>query len=428
MNRRVATYTILGLLLIAVVVWLVQQNNRRFSWRETYRIESKEPYGCFAIYQLLQDYTPAKSVQPLTDSVAGQLPLDMLEGPANYVFIGEGMYMRTEDLDDLLAFVGTGHSAFISCKVLPYDLMFHLYYNECAYEPWDDIRVKADTSISLNFAHPAIAAERDYEYTFINAHEATATYWPYIGKEYFCDLEEGLVPIGFMEDSLINFAKVPYGEGTFYLHTTPQVFTNFFVVNPAGREYASRALSHLNPGPIYWDKYSGVPDEMARRNNDIARNVEPERRLYSESPLQFILEQPPLAWAWYLLVVLALIYMLFRTRRRQRVIPIVDPNRNTSLQFLQTIGWLYYQKSSHQQVAVQAIKLWRTHVWDRYGLQWRHDDEQCRQQLIARSGLDAGLIDAIAKDVRNIPRYTGLVEGELVKFHRRLEQFYGQAK
>jgi len=79
-------------------------------------------------------------------------------------------------------------------------------------------------------------------------------------------------------------------------------------------------------------------------------------------------------------------------------------------------------------LAVQAIKLLRTYVKERYGLKWRDNNEQFVQQLSARSGVAPDLVALIAKDVHNIPRYTALVETELVKFHQRLERFYQAAK
>lgn len=427
-NRKRLLYALVLLLVVALVAWLANRGGNRFSWRETYRTSSKAPYGTYAIYQLIQNYNDPETCTTLEDSLADQLPLDMLEGPANYVFVGEGMYMRPQDRDELLGFVSAGHTAFISTKVLPYDLMFHLYYHECDYEPWDGLVPFADSTVQLNFDHPELKRDHDFSYTFIQDFKATSTYWNVFPDNYFCGMERGLVPQGYLNDSLANLVRVPYGEGQFYLHTTPRVFTNYFLVKEEGRAYATRALSYLNDGPIYWDGYSGIPESMANRQNDPYRNTSPERRLQSESPLQYVLEQPPLAWAWYLLISLGLLYMLFRTRRRQRIIPVKDPNKNSSLQFVTTIGRLYYQKSGHQQVAEQAIKLLRTHVWERYGLQWRDKDDTFVRQLSARSGVDATLIEAIAKDVHNIPHYTSLVEGELIKFHQRVERFYAEAK
>ena len=427
MNSRRIILGLGVLFLLALLVWAIRGQQQRFSWRETFKINSKEPYGLYGLYELLDDLSGVVDFRTLEDSIAGNLPTDVVDGPANYVFVGGGLFMRPQDRDDLLAFVSAGNTAFLSAAVLPFDLMFYLYYDECDYLPWDGFSEHVDSTIALNFVHPSLKREANFDYKFVQDFKGTSRPWQYFPESYFCGMENGLVPIGKTSDELINMVRVPYGEGFFYLHSQPIVFTNYYLVKEEGREYAQRALSHLADGPVYWDEFSRVPERMARRQNQQYRGT-PEQRLQENSPLQYILEQPPLAWAWYTLVAMGLLYMLFRTKRRQRVIPVYEAPRNTSMQFLQTIGFLYYQKGSHQQVAVEAIKLLRTFVKERYGLQWRNQNEEFVQQLSNRSGVEKNLVEAIAKDVQNIPRYTGLVETELVKFHQRIERFYEAAK
>jgi hypothetical protein len=107
---------------------------------------------------------------------------------------------------------------------------------------------------------------------------------------------------------------------------------------------------------------------------------------------------------------------------------VAHPVRNTSLEFVKTIGWLYYQKSDHQQLAALAIKNLRMHVKEHYGLQWRNEDPYFVEQLSKRSGIEKEKVAQLAKDVKNIPQYSELVETELIKFHQRLEHFYSAAK
>lgn len=427
MTRQRIILGLVVLFILVLIVWAARGGQQRFSWRETFKINSKEPYGLFGLYDLLDDYDGGKKITSLQDSLAGQLLDDANSGRANYVFVGAGLYMRPQDRDELLAFVEAGNTAFLSAKVLPYDLMFYLYYDECDYIPWDGLMTDYDSLLQVNFLHPTLRREDAFSFKYVQRFAATPREWQYFPETYFCEMEGGMVPVGRSSEGYVNMVRIPYGQGHFYLHSQPLVFTNYYLVKEDGRDYAQRALSHLNDGPVYWDEFSRVPEQMARRQNESFRGSQ-QRRLQEESPLQYILEQPPLAWAWYTLVGMGLLFMLFRTKRRQRVIPVYEPPKNTSMQFLQTIGFLYYQKSSHQQVAVQAIKLLRTFVKERYGLQWRDQNADFLRQLSNRSGVDHDLVMSIAKDVQNIPRYTALVETELVKFHQRLERFYQTAK
>ena len=428
-NRKNIFLALLGaLLLIVLAVWSTQ-NHEGYSWKETFKKDSKDPYGLFAVHQLLENYTTASSFIELKDSLAGQFPEGIEdEGASNYVYFGEGLFMRPQDRDALLAFVSDGNKAFISAKVLPFDLMFYLYFKECTSEPWNGLMSLQDSNVNVNFHHNDLFKKDGYTFNFSLDHLSTPTSWHYFPDTYFCDIAEGLYPIGYSNNSDVNFVQIPYGNGSFYLHSQPKIFTNLFMVSDDGREYAEKALSHLNDGPIYWDEFSRIPEHLATNFNNNYRNSTATNHLSTESPLQYILEQPPLAWAWYLLLSLGLIFMVIRAKRRQRIIPVSLPPQNTSLQFLQTIGWLFFQKGEHQQLAVEAIKLFRTHVKERYGLAWGNKDPYFIQQLINRSGVDEELITKIIKDTNNIPRYTGLLGPELVKFHQRLERFYKEAK
>lgn len=419
----------LVVLVVAAVVWVITNGQQQFSWRETYKIESQEPYGLYAAYQLMEAYAPSGEFYSLTDSLAGMFPAEDVtnNNKANYLFIGEGMYMREQDRDALLSFVDAGNTAFLSARELPYDLMFYLYFDECKNTPWNGLVFLQDSMVSLNFTSFTRKQEDDYELKFVQKFAASPTYWAYFPEKYLCKMESGLEPLGTLNDTNTNLVRIPYGRGDFYLHTQPRVFTNYNLVQAAGKNYAQLALSYLNDGPIYWDEYSRVPERMARNQNGQYQQ-QPQRRLQSQNPLQYILEQPPLAWAWYTLVAMGLMFLLFRTKRRQRIIPVVHPPKNTSLAFVKTIGSLYYQKSSHQQLATLAIKNLRLYVKENYGLQWRDEDPLFVEQLSKRSGVDHAIIKQLTKDARNIPQYTELVEAELIKFHQRLESFYGTSR
>ena len=66
-----------------------------------------------------------------------------------------------------------------------------------------------------------------------------------------------------------------------------------------------------------------------------------------ESPLRYFLSQPPLRWSLYLAMFALILFMRFTAKRRQRVIPVIEPPVNTTLDFVKLIGTLYYQKKDH---------------------------------------------------------------------------------
>lgn len=167
MNSRRIILGLGVLFILVLLVWAVRGGQQRFSWRETFKVNSKEPYGLYGLYGLLDNYAGVQDFRALEDSLASNLPEDIVDGPANYLFVGGGLFMRPQDRDALLEFVSAGNTAFISAKVLPFDLMFYLYYDECDYLPWDGFSEKVDSTLALNFVHSSLKRGTDFNYKFI---------------------------------------------------------------------------------------------------------------------------------------------------------------------------------------------------------------------------------------------------------------------
>ncbi|MFN7119676.1 MAG: hypothetical protein ACK4TA_22970, partial [Saprospiraceae bacterium] len=334
-SRRYIILILLFIILVLLTLVFLSNRKQRFDWTPTYTETSKQPYGGFIIAELLKNYFPGKEYTVLRDSVNGLLPTNSTG--SNYVFIGEGLFLDSMDVQTLLKFVENGNTAFISSRTIPYDLMFYVYYDECNESYWEDYATVDDSTAFLNLNHPNLKVNKAFRYDHLLRNKKRNYAWSYIPDYYFCDEEFSFKELGRMNDSLIHFAKVRYGEGTFFLHTVPLAFSNIAMLDSTHLQYANRVFSYLTPGKIYWDEYSKTSEAVGRR-----RNNQSNRALSKESPLQYVLSQPPLAWAWYLLLSIGLLFLLFRTKRRQRVIPVLEPNTNTSLEFVSTIGRLYF--------------------------------------------------------------------------------------
>ena len=141
--------------------------------------------------------------------------------------------------------------------------------------------------------------------------------WHYIDSVYLCEKENAIVQLGTLNDTLTNFARIEFGEGYFYLHTTPLTLTNYHLLEEEGVAYAERLFSHLPKGDIYWDAFSRVSEAVGLRQNEAQGG---DGEIPNETPLKYVLSQPSLAWAWYLSLVLGLLYLVFRAKRKQRMI------------------------------------------------------------------------------------------------------------
>jgi hypothetical protein len=272
------------------------------------------------------------------------------------------MYLDSLSTARLLDFVQSGHTALISSKTIPFDLMFHLYYSECDEYGWDDYTTVKDSIVTLTLRQPVLPGKAPQCY-FSRQNQTQRYTWHYIEPWFFCD-SLPQQPLGYLNEH-INFAEFPYGKGRFLLHTTPLAFSNFSLLRSEMRTYTAGVLSYLAPGDIYWDALSRVPEAVGRRRNNREAF---SRTLDEEHPLSFILKQPALAWAWYLLVAMACIWLFFRGKRRQRIIPVLAKNENSSYQFISTIANLHFREKNYQGLCKQNMRLFLAKIRERYGL------------------------------------------------------------
>ena len=423
-------FYILGVAAVVLLLLFIflKGNGTRFDWSENFEAESKDPYGSFVIHEMLGSYFPNKNFNPITESIDEELPLGEV-AKSNYVFVGESMFLDSADVSTLLKYVQEGNTAFISSKTIPFDLMFELYYDECNDEPWDDYSVETDTAASFNFLHPQLQRERGYYYKFLDENK-TATYgWNYIDSVYFCAEPYSMIRLGTFAENRVNFAKKAYGEngGSFYLHTTPMNFTNLQMLDKVGVEYANKIFSHLEKGDIFWDEYSRVGEGLGRAYNR-RRSGGGSRSIASEESLKYILAQPSLAWAWYLTISLGLLYLLFRAKRKQRIIPVLEQNENTSFEFISTIGRLYFLQNDHKKLCVQKMKLFLSYIRDRYHLNTTQVDETFKNKLAAKSEIPRAELDKIFDFHKNIQNSNSVSEQTLIDFHQRMDVFYKNCK
>jgi hypothetical protein len=145
--------------------------------------------------------------------------------------------------------------------------------------------------------------------------------------------------IASKSDSLPIGAKVQYGRGQFLFFTTPKLFTNYGIIKPETNQLVTALLSILPNNTILWNDYYKFN----------ATNV-------SRSPLRYILSQEALRWAYYMFLFVSLVYITFAMKRTQRPIPIVKPVSNDTVDFVNTIGTLFFQSKEHRIIALKKIQ------------------------------------------------------------------------
>lgn len=426
------------IILLALLVYYRQDGQGRFDWRENrankaYRNTNDQPYGTQVFFNLLEGYFLDKEVVVLRKKVDEELPVYSSTGPASYVFVGEGMFYDSLALNRLLEFVKRGNTALLSSKSLPIELISKIDTLSCPgdYEIiWSDYGFMYDTLVQLTVTETGVG--RNFPFFFSDRNKTRGYQWSFIENRHFCAYKP-LQPLGRLNDTLVNFARIPYGEGFVLLHSTPLAFTNFHLLRPEGRAYAQAVLAYLPEGTVYWDAASHISEAVARRRNNNMNSF--ARELPDEHPLSYLLRHISLAWAWYLIIGLAFLYLIFRAKRRQRIIPILPKNENSSYEFISTIAHLHFKEKNYQNFSIQGMKLFLAQVRERYGLVVLMNPETNKpkvdqaffSRLVQVSEVPEKQIQAIFTQYTNVLQYEP-TESMMSDLYMAMDAFWKQAK
>ncbi len=390
----------------------------KHSWFETYKNDKKEPYDTYVISELLEKYFPSKTFTVMRKPLHQSLPRSTGN---NYVFVGSGMFLDSLSEQKLLEYVNRGNNAFLSVPHLPYTIEDTLNLSTCEYYyAFDSF---TDSIVGLNFYDSAFKSEKSYKFSYRNLNDTVSYSWSYI-IDTCVNSEKLPVYYANMNDTFPNYMRVAFGQGYFFIHTNPIVFTNIQMLNKRSVEYASKVFSYLPEGDIYWDEFSKIPIEY----KSVDSNNGGGELNWEKGPLYFILSQPALRMAWYLILALVFLFVLFRAKRRQRIIPVLIPNTNTSLEFAETIGRIYYLQNDHKKLASQKMKLFLESIRNRYNISTNTLDEVFFLKLSQKSQVPQNEIEKLFESYKTIDNQKNISEISLISFNQFIDNFYKKAK
>jgi hypothetical protein len=303
----IAALVLLGM---AVVLLLQGSGSRGFNWSHTYGVQSKQPYGTSAFHTLMRDYFPEHSFHHRKENPMHWLPDAGVDSPALYIFIGTNYFLSDSSISAMKDFLARGNQALVLTDAVQNDWLSALEPRYCDLASISDFNwLKVP---EMNFIQQNLQSDSGYHFAHRYRGDTTRFYWS--GFDYVddtCTEGDTYYPLGTMSDTMMNFFAFHRGEGTMFVHSTPLVFTNLYLSTRAGKEYTEKVLGYLSPADIYWDSFSDLDLSATHKQNSPA------------TPMEFILSQKPLRWAWYLLLAAVLLYVLLHSKRMQRIVPVV---------------------------------------------------------------------------------------------------------
>ncbi len=239
-------------------------------------------------------------------------------------------------------------------------------------------------------------------------------------ESYFPELNNKQITVlGRNAGGKANFIRIEYGSGCVYIILQPFIFTNYFLLEKENYKYTQSVLSYVpkNIEHILW--------KLPNYRNNSSRSQDYDGNDKSEfSFMSVIWNNPNLRWAFLLGLLVLFLLLLFGSKRRQRIIPVIHPVQNTTFEFAQTMGDLYFNLRNNNAMAEKKIRYWQEYVRNHYNLPTRDMGREFWEHLSKKSGQPADhmrdLELAIVRS-RNQPR---LSDRDLVHLSNCIDRFY----
>ncbi len=395
-------YIIVVAIIFAVLLANELSKPKPINWRKTYSQNDKIPFGGYVIYDQLKklnDGFPLETIDKSPYEYIDNVDEIVKDNPSNLIIIQSDGFIDLYEWDKIKDYTKKGNSVFIATSYLGSDIEEDL-----------EIEIRGisgvlsnDTVVRGRLLDNVFNKKANYVSNFVNE----IRYFDFDKESYKINT------LGVINGFYPDFIEYAVGEGKIYLHANPTVFSNIHILNKNNYQYTFSALSYLPQQATIWD-------EFYKKSS-----VETEQ---THTPLAFLLSQPALKWSLYCLLAGAVLFFIFRAKRRQRIIPVVTPLANTSLEFTETIGRLYFNRGNHHDIALKKIQYFNQYIFSKYNLRFDGKNPDYILHLAEKSGVSENYIQDIIKRINSVKNNKGIKPNELLELNKIIDRFYNTAK
>lgn len=401
MGKAIKTYLFIFIALLVAMLINDYNKPKPIDWSPSFLSSHKSPFGSYILRNELPNFFPKSEIRdvhvsPYEFFSKNYQFIDSQDKKSIYFFLNNYIEIGKESSQDLLEYVKNGNTVFMAAHSFPKYLQDSLNF-----EVQNNYEIK--TEITLTLANKNVSRTK---YNYDKAVEDT----------FFTKIDTlNTTVLGFSKVDInpiknVNFIKINYGKGDFIFNTQPFAFTNYHMLESNHAVYVSDVFSYLPEDKILWDERSKA------QLNEI------------KSELRFILSKPALKYAWFTMLFSLFLFMIFRAKRRQRIIPIIEKLPNTSIAFAKTIGNLYYQKGKPSNIITKKITFFLEHLRNTYLLDTQNLNDDFKRRLHNKSGVDKEEINRLINYIVNLSNTSELKENSLLTLNKLMDKFYKQTQ
>ncbi|MEC4114694.1 hypothetical protein [Myroides pelagicus] len=354
--------------LLIVVIFIFQKNKREpINWNESYSISDKNPYGLYILdqeidylfknkniehtgpnlYDFISDYLDysdevkaSQTEHAQEKDVSNEYESEYIQSwdyrnfkedflnKTSIISIQNQSYMDTYLLANIMEYVANGNT------IVMFETLQDYYDEENFQLPIKANYYPNSSTKSISLTNNTITKQRfaieNLNNQYFTVSDSIVNKVRVLGYKYF---DDGV--------KLPNLIEYKYGKGKLILGTDPIIFTNYNLLKSNNHLYIEGVLSYLPS-----ENYTYF---MTDKDYD---------NLYGEKDqplLSFILKNEELRWAWYFCFITLGLFVLFTVKRKQRIIPIISPLTNTTIEFTKTVSSLYIQNKDYSDAMHKSI-------------------------------------------------------------------------
>lgn len=315
--------------ILALILFLnLRVDKEDIDWTPSFSHKDKKPFGNYVLYNELKYWIPDSNIQLIESNVFYNTIDHTNEDniidtstslnnstPAN-VFLTKPRFNISEfQTKQLLKFIKKGNSLFISSTSFPKHFINAIDSNITIENIYTGNHINIKTVQSDTLIYPKGNIERLFTLPDSNNYNI-----------YSYQLD-------YYNDYSPNLIQIPFGNGQIIIHNFPYALSNYYLLheNQNYKAYAEDILNLLPVQQTYW----------------IAPSLNEQDIMPQKSILSVIYQIPQLFSAWKLLLISLLLYLIFKAKREQRIIPVIPALKNDSKNYIKVIANLYYEEKDY---------------------------------------------------------------------------------
>ncbi len=390
MDKR--TKIIIGIFTAVLLTIIVTEIARPkpINWSPSYTSYHKRPFGAHILKEELTAIFPNAKINITNKNSYAYLTNEELDKRSAYIFINTSLHFDKQESHKLLEYAAKGNTILIAGSYLSGVLI-------------DSLKINAVTNYGIR--------EDTIALSFTNSNFKKSNYFYDKGLDnvYFNKVDTSKAKIlSYTKhkdySKKVNFIEMPFGKGKILVNTTPQAFSNYYML-AGNAQYAANALSYIKDGTIIWDDYKKTG------------------RVVITSPMRFVLNQKSLKWSYYLTIASLLLFVLFRAKRKQRIIPVITPLENTSIAFAKTVGTLYYQHKDYDDIIAKKINFFTAYIRTHFYININTITKKTAIVLAAKSGKPLTECTELLDYLLYLKKKTLKTEQELIALNKKIVAF-----